>query len=64
MYIYIYIYIHLIMKTMCYHPGYYQNGFDNIYQTLIKINNNTEMFGKICPNLKLTPPCTLLPQNN
>ena len=52
------------MKTMCYHPGYYQNGFDNIYQTLIKINNNTEMFGKICPNLKLTPPCTLLPQNN
>ena len=28
-----YIYIHVIMKKMCYHPGYHHNGFDNIHQT-------------------------------
>ena len=40
------------------------NGFDNIYQALIKIKHNREMVGKICSNMKLTPPSTLLPQNN
>ena len=31
MYIPLYIYSHVIMKAMCYHPGYYCDGFDNIY---------------------------------
>ena len=26
--------------------------------------SNTEMVGKICPNMKMTPPCTLLPEYN
>ena len=53
-----------IMKTMCHHPGYHHNGFDNIYQTIIKIKHNREMIGNICPNMKLTLPCTLLSQYN
>ena len=52
------------MNTMCYHPGYHRNGFDKIYQSLIKIKYNREMVGKICPNMKLTRPCTPLPQYN
>ena len=48
------------MNTMCYHPGYHFSEFDNKYQTLIKIKHNREMVGKICPNGKLTPPCTPL----
>ena len=67
--IYIYIYICdvcicVTMKTICYHPGYHHNGFNSLYQTLIKIKHNKEMAGKICPNMKLTPPCTPFPQHN
>ena len=50
------------MNTMCYHPGYHHNEFDNICQTLIKIKQNRKMVGKNCPDMKLTPPCTPLPQ--
>ena len=32
---------------MCYHPGYDHNGFDNIYQTLIKVKHNKEIFVQI-----------------
>ena len=49
--LYIYIYIHI-------------NRFGNIYQTLIQIRHNREMTDKIFPNMKLTPPCTPLPQYN
>ena len=52
------------MKTICHHPSYDYNGFDNIYQTIIKIKDNSEIVGKICPNMKLIPPCTPLPQHN
>ena len=58
------IYIHVIMNTMWYHPYFHHNGFDNICQTLIKIKYDTEMVGKICPDIKLTPLSTLLPQYN
>ena len=33
-------------------------------QSLIKIKHDREMAGKLCPNLKFTSPCTLLPQYN
>ena len=54
------------MKTMSdsLYPDYHYNGFDNIYQTLIEIIHNRKMVGKICPNMKLSPPCTPLPQYN
>ena len=51
-----------IMKTMCYRPGYHQNGHTKSDQTLIKIIPNTDMIGKICPNVKMTPPCASLRQ--
>ena len=47
------------MKIMYYHPGYYHNGFDNI-----QIKHNREMVGKICSNMRVTPPCTPFRQNN
>ena len=40
------------MKTMCYHPGYYGNRFDNIYQALIKTKHNRQMVCKVCSNMK------------
>ena len=48
---------------LCYHPGYHHNEFDNKYQVLQK-SNIIENIGKICPNMKLTPPYTSLPQYN
>ena len=60
--IWVYIYIYVIMKTMCCCTVYRHNGFDNKYQTLIKIKNNREMVCNISPNMKSTPPCTPLPQ--
>ena len=36
------------MKTI-----YRHNGFDKVHQTIIKMKNNTEMIGKICPDMKL-----------
>ena len=44
------------MNTMCYYPGYHHNGFDNIYQSFIKIKYNREMVGKICPNKLFAAP--------
>ena len=38
--------------------------WSSLDQTLIKIKHNREMVGKICASMKLTPPCTPLPQYN
>ena len=32
---------------------YCHNGFDKVYQTIIKMKHNTEMVGKICIDMKL-----------
>ena len=42
----------------------FQLGVSSLCQTLIKIKDNREMVGKICPNMKMTPPCNPLPQYN
>ena len=35
-----------------------------MYQTLKKKKHTKKMVGKICPKIKLTPPCNPLPQSN
>ena len=68
-YTYIYTYIYIYIYTyLCNHkinvlsPWLSPQWIWNIYQNFMKIKHSTEMVSKICPNMKLTPPCTPLPR--